>query len=191
MDGIEGAGSDRIGVSQGCRLRAVEDSALRGEQEIVVESGGALVVRVEVAPEESMLGTLVPIYPAHVLVFPLRLRNRVSDPSAGVAGGRNVLQQVQRLLIVQARTHEVVCERLAGSRVDDGARHAGGLAVGGFSLAPVAIEHGLGGHVGDRRGRGSSNASSLVAEETEQLIPFDRRSNRAAELVSLQRVLRR
>src|SRR5436853_4157616 len=84
----------------------------------------------------------------------------------------------------------IVREWLSRRRVDECARHATGLASGGFKLAEVSAQRRLRGHVGDRGGRGSSYAGSLVPEKAKQFVLSNRSTNRTAKLVPFQAIVR-
>ena len=62
MQGIDRGGIDRISVAHRDRLAAVRHAALRSQQQVVVEGCRTLVVGEEIAPKQTVLGALVPVY---------------------------------------------------------------------------------------------------------------------------------
>src|SRR2546429_9115900 len=108
--------------------------------------------------------------------------NAVLNPPAGIARHGHVLQEIQRDG-AESRWVDAVADEAARQRPRRSA-----IARGGCERGEIAVEHRLRGNEADGRRRVVFLDATLIPAEDEQLVPDDRRAERATELVALQAV---
>src|SRR5690242_19229719 len=93
-----------------------------------------------------MVGAHDPIGPGDVLVFVVRIRNRIDVAPTWIIRHRDILEQCNRRRCKETRADEVVRERLSVRWVDQLPRHSVGLASGRLEHAERTRKCALGGY---------------------------------------------
>ncbi len=91
VHGVNQAGADGIGVTQGKRLSLVIQIWIGGEQKIAVEKSRLSEMSKKVSSEDSLLLVDGPIDAANELIFILRLRYSVDQLAARIGSLGDVL----------------------------------------------------------------------------------------------------
>ena len=193
MERVDERRTEGIGITDCCRLDALEIAGLRsGQQILAVVNRRIAELSKEVPSVHGVLRGVRPVHTPDDLVLVAGLRDSILYFAAGVVGhGKIVGGQLQRRLVQLTRGYFIAWIRQAGGRIFQRDGLPVGLARSRRHGAQIPAQCRRRGDNAEDGGRLRAVARPLKAAKEEQLIGDDLSAQRAAEDVPLQTVVHR